>query len=145
MIQESEIFIQLFIALFLGALIGTEREYKKKSAGIKTHALVSLGAALFIVIGFYSFYGANGLQVSFDPSRVIAAVVVGVGFIGGGLILKRDHEVEGLTTAAGLWIAAAVGAAVGLKLYFPAIFTVLLTLFVFHAISFFQNKFIRER
>ncbi len=142
--QDIEIFIQLLVAVSLGALIGIEREYKKKSAGIKTYALVSLGASLFIIIGLYSFYDTGGLQISFDPSRVIAAVVVGVGFIGGGLILKREHEVEGITTAAGLWIAAAVGAAIGLKLYLPAIFTVFLTLFVFHAISFFENKFIRK-
>ncbi len=143
-ITNAEIFLQLFIALLFGALLGIEREYRNKPAGMKTHALVSLGATLFIILGYHVFYEFGGVEISFDPSRVLAAVVVGVGFIGGGLIIKRQFEVEGITTAAGLWITAAVGAAVGVKLYLPALFAVLLTLFVFHGITAFENRFIRK-
>jgi len=143
-LANIEILIQLFVALLLGALLGMEREIRNKPAGVKTHALVSLGAALFIIIGYYTFYEFQGSEISFDPSRVLAAIVVGVGFIGGGLILKRQFEVEGLTTAAGLWIAAAVGAAIGVGLYLSALFAVLATLFVFHAITSFENRYIRK-
>jgi len=142
--MDAEVIIQLLIALALGAALGAEREYRNKPAGAKTHALVSLGSALFVILGYYTFYDFQGMGVSFDPSRVLAAIVVGVGFIGGGLILKREFEVEGLTTAAGLWVAAAAGAAVGIGLYLPAIFTILLTLFVFNAITALENRYIRK-
>ncbi len=138
-------FLQLLLAAFLGACIGLEREYKSKPAGIKTHSLVSLGAALFIVLGYRAFYDFKGEELSFDPSRVLAAVVLGVGFIGGGLIIKRAFAVEGLTTAAGLWIAAAVGAAVGMQLYLLALSAALITLFVFHGVTSLENRFIREK
>jgi len=140
-----EIMIKLMLAVLLGAVIGVERGYKSKPAGMKTHSLVALGAALFVIVGGYVFYDFTGTQVSFDPSRVIAAVVAGVGFIGGGLIIKRQFEVEGLTTAAGLWIAAAIGASVGIGFYLPAIFTALLTLLVFHGVGLFEDKFVRKR
>ncbi len=143
--ETTIIFLQLITATLLGALIGIERGYKEKPAGIKTHALVSLGAALFVILSYYAFQGFSTQDVSFDPTRVLASVVVGVGFIGGGLIIKREFEVEGLTTAAGLWISAAIGAGIGLKLYLPAIFTAFLTLLVFHGFTYLENRFIRKR
>lgn len=141
----ENIFIQLLLAVFLGALIGMEREYKRKPAGMKTYALVSLGAALFTILGKASFEQFSAVDViSFDPSRVIASIIVGVGFIGGGLILRRQFEVEGLTTAAGLWIAAAVGSAIGIGMYIPAVFVTVLTVLVMHLLRFFEERFIRK-
>jgi putative Mg2+ transporter-C (MgtC) family protein len=104
----------LTLAFALSAMIGFERELRAKSAGLRTHALVGLGSALFVLIskhGFGDVLGEPG--VAFDPSRVAAQIVSGIGFIGGGLIFVRRDAVQGLTTAATVWLTAAVGAAAG--------------------------------
>src|SRR3989344_4048948 len=109
------IFGQLALATLLGALIGIERELARKTAGMRTFALVSLGSALFTIISqiaFVSFVGS-----SFDPSRIASQVVVGIGFIGAGMIVLDKSHVRGLTTAAGLWVSADVGMAVAYKFY----------------------------
>jgi putative Mg2+ transporter-C (MgtC) family protein len=108
----------------VGGIIGFERQYEHKAAGVRTHMLVSLGAALFTVI-------ATELKVA-DVSRVIQGVAAGIGFLGGGTILKLTDqaEVKGLTTAASIWITAALGTAVGAGMIFPAILTVLLAGFI---------------
>ncbi len=138
------IFLQLLVAVVLGGLIGVEREYKGKPAGVKTYALVCLGSALFIILGQHFLFGGELARESLDPSRVLSAIVMGVGFLGGGLIIKRDAEVEGLTTAAGLWIAAAIGATIGVGLFLVAIFTTALTIFIFQSIVVLENKYIRK-
>ncbi len=138
----EQAFIQLTVAAVLGALIGLEREFKRKPAGMKTYSLVSLGAALFVILGQATFM--ETANVSLDPSRVLAAIVVGVGFIGGGLILRRQFEVEGLTTAAGLWIVAAVGSATGLGMYLPAVFVTALTVIILHTLRLFEEKYVRK-
>jgi putative Mg2+ transporter-C (MgtC) family protein len=105
---------ELGLALLLSALIGFERELRQKSAGLRTHTLVGVGAALFMLI---SKYGFNDVlepgRVILDPSRVAAQIVTGVGFLGAGLIFVRQDSVRGLTTAAAIWVTAAVGAASG--------------------------------
>ncbi len=105
---------ELGLALALSALIGLEREMRQKSAGLRTHTLVGVGAALFMLI---SKYGFNDVlepgRVILDPSRVAAQIVTGVGFLGAGLIFVRRDSVRGLTTAAAIWVTAAVGAASG--------------------------------
>ena len=139
---QSQIFFQLFLAVILGVFIGLEREYKQKEAGMRTYATVCLGAALFSILGFESYLktiGAAG-TISFDPSRVIHAIAIGVGFLGGGSIIFRQSRVEGLTTAAGLWVAAAVGLAIGLKLYFIAIFATFLTVGIFAGLRLIEKK-----
>ena len=106
--------IALLIALGLSSLIGLERDLGQKSAGIRTHALVGVGAALFMLVSKYGF--TNVLvkgSVILDPSRVAAQIVTGIGFIGGGLIFVRRDAVQGLTTAAAVWVTAAIGAACG--------------------------------
>ncbi|HVV21565.1 MAG TPA: MgtC/SapB family protein [Pseudonocardiaceae bacterium] len=105
---------ELLAALVLCSLIGLERQLRQKSAGLRTHTLVGLGSALFVLISKYGF--TDVLQpghVVLDPSRVAAQIVSGIGFIGGGLIFVRRDIVRGLTTAAVIWVAAAVGAACG--------------------------------
>lgn len=108
---NQEMVIRIVIAAFLGAVIGYERARAKKPAGIRTHLLVSMGAALFTVISIWGFAG------NADPSRIAAGVVVGVGFLGAGTILRQERGVAGLTTAAAIWAVAAVGVAIGAGLY----------------------------
>jgi putative Mg2+ transporter-C (MgtC) family protein len=103
----------LAIAFVLSLLIGTEREVQQKSAGMRTYTLVGLGSALFVLVSKYGFTDVLGPYVTLDPSRVAAQIVTGVGFIGGGLIFVRRDAVRGLTTAASVWLTAAVGAAAG--------------------------------
>ncbi|MGH7611877.1 MAG: MgtC/SapB family protein [Candidatus Dormibacteria bacterium] len=107
-------FGDLGLALLLASLIGLERELRQKSAGMRTNALVGLGAALFVLISKYGFTDVlTPGKVVLDPSRVAAQIVTGIGFIGGGLIFVRRDIVRGLTTAAVVWLTAAVGAAAG--------------------------------
>jgi putative Mg2+ transporter-C (MgtC) family protein len=105
---------ELAIAFALSALIGLEREYRQKSAGLRTYTVVGIGAALFMLVSKYGFSDVlqNG-RVILDPSRVAAQIVTGIGFIGGGVIFMRSDLVRGLTTAAIVWLTAAVGMACG--------------------------------
>lgn len=109
--QGWEQLVELFTALALCSLIGLERELKQKSAGLRTHTLVGLGAALFFLISKYGFADVLGPDVVLDPSRVAAQIVSGIGFIGGGIIFVRRDVVRGLTTAAVVWVSVAVGCA----------------------------------
>ena len=108
-----EFVLRLVAASFVGAVIGFERKYRAKGAGIGTHVLVATGAAMFMLVSQYGFEGAE----RFDAARVAAGVVSGIGFIGGGIILKVQNRVSGLTTAAGLWVTASLGLAIGGGLY----------------------------
>ncbi|PIR82221.1 hypothetical protein COU20_03630 [Candidatus Kaiserbacteria bacterium CG10_big_fil_rev_8_21_14_0_10_59_10] len=140
---EAVILGKLLLATVLGLLIGTERALMaRQAAGSRTFALVSLGSCLFIVAGLHIDVRYLGI-VNFDPARVLAAVVQGIGFIGAGLIIFRGHALHGVTTAAGLWVAAAVGAMVGFGMYAIAIFAVLLALTVLFGMWYVENRFKR--
>lgn len=104
---------ELALAFALSSLIGLEREWRQKSAGLRTHTLVGFGAALFLLVSKYGFSDMLVGRVSLDPSRVAAQIVSGLGFIGGGLIFVRRDAVRGLTTAAIVWMTAAIGMACG--------------------------------
>lgn len=104
--------VRILVAALVGGAIGYERELRGKVAGIRTHVLVALGACLFMIISQYGFTGAD----KFDASRVAASVVGGLGFLGGGIIMKNRH-VSGLTTAAGIWVTGAIGMAAGAAMY----------------------------
>lgn len=105
---------ELAIAFVLSALIGLEREYRQKSAGLRTYTVVGIGAALFMLVSKYGFSDVlQSGRVVLDPSRVAAQIVTGIGFIGGGVIFMRSDLVRGLTTAAIVWLTAAVGMACG--------------------------------
>ena len=111
---DTELIGRLALTLVLAAAVGLERELRQKSAGLRTHTLVGVGAALFAIAGGYGFWDVVGVDgVSLDPSRVAAQVASGIGFIGGGLIFGRRDAVRGLTTAAGVWVTAAIGLAAG--------------------------------
>lgn len=134
-------YIKLLLAMFLGAVIGTERAIlAKQPAGTRTFGLVSMGACLFILCGNFVDSHYLGI-VNFNPSQMAAAVVTGVGFLGAGLIIFRGDTVHGTTTAAGLWIAAAIGMSVGFGMYEVAVFSSLLTLVMFTGMWFVENRF----
>jgi putative Mg2+ transporter-C (MgtC) family protein len=121
-VQVSE----LLLAFVLASAIGLEREIRQKSAGLRTPPLVGVGAALFMLVSKYGFTDVLGDHVVLDPSRVAAQIVSGIGFIGGGIIFVRRDVVSGLTTAASIWLTAAVGAAAGAGLPLLAGLTTLL-------------------
>jgi len=144
--MDFQIICQLFLATFLGALIGLEREYKRKEAGLQTYSLVALGTCLFTVISFAlfnSFLTKTG--ISFDPSRVIQAIAVGIGFIGAGVIFRQTSGIVGLTTAAGLWTTAAIGIAVGAGLYFLATLTTFLAILILAGFGLLEEKIFKEK
>ena len=118
-----DITFRLITAMVLGGLIGIEREFRSKDAGFRTHFLVALGSALFTVVSQYGF----GIDLK-DSSRVAAQVVSGIGFLGAGTIIFQKNMVRGLTTAAGLWVTAAIGLACGTGLYIVAAITTTLVL-----------------
>jgi putative Mg2+ transporter-C (MgtC) family protein len=103
----------LGLALVFSAVIGTERQFHHKSAGMRTHVLVALGSATFTLVSAFGFSGVLGQTVNLDPSRIAAQIVSGVGFLGAGVIFMRRDVVRGLTTAASIWVSAAVGMACG--------------------------------
>ncbi|QPZ38593.1 MgtC/SapB family protein [Paramicrobacterium chengjingii] len=105
--------ILLCIAFGLSAIVGFERQRQLKSAGMRTHAVVGLGAALFTLVSAYGFQNVLGADIVLDPSRIAAQIVSGIGFLGAGVIFVRQNIVNGLTTAASIWVTAAIGMACG--------------------------------
>lgn len=140
---QYEAYAKLVLALFLGMALGVERTISGKRAGMRTFALVSLGSCLFVVVSELIHINA-ALTDTVDPTRITAAVVTGIGFLGAGVIIFH-RELKGLTTAAGLWTAAGIGVAVGHNLYALAIFATFLSLFVFtvlwHVEHFLERQF----
>ncbi|WP_211749944.1 MgtC/SapB family protein [Paenibacillus sp. Marseille-Q4541] len=138
-IGELDILIRLLIAMTLGGLIGVERERSNHAAGFRTHILVCLGSALIMILSAYGFSDfVNEANVRMDPARLAAAVITGVGFLGAGTILFTGKSITGLTTAASIWVVAAIGLAVGAGFYFAAIVStvlVLLNLWVFNKVE----------
>jgi len=143
---QLQLILQLLLAALLGGIIGLEREYKRKEAGLRTYSLVCLGSALFTMLSFEIFQEFNGTSgISFDPSRIIQAIAIGVGFLGAGIIILRETRVEGLTTAAGLWLVAAIGVAVGAGFYFPAVFTTLIGVGILTGLRLIEDKFFKKK
>ena len=142
--MEFDFILRIFVAALLGGAIGLEREYRAKEAGFRTHFLVALGSALFMIVSAYGFEEVVMLPGHrLDVSRVAAQVVSGIGFIGAGTIIfhKSENVVRGLTTAAGVWVVAAIGLACGGGMYKLAIASTLLVLVGLEAFNFFLHKF----
>ena len=139
---SAAIFFQLFFALILGALLGIERVMAHKTAGMRTYALVAMGSSLFVIVSQY-MGSMTGSASSFVLMQIPAAIVTGIGFLGAGLIIFKDDKLSGLTTAAGLWVTAGIGIAVGFKLYFIAFIATLLTLLIFTVLWYIENAFRR--
>jgi putative Mg2+ transporter-C (MgtC) family protein len=130
-LSSAEILLRVGLAAVLGGAIGFERELREREAGFRTHLLVSVGAALFTMVSAYAwtdwrFSTEQGLV--FDPTRVAAQVVTGIGFLGAGAIIRQGLSVKGLTTAATLWVVAAIGMATGAGYYVAAVITTVLVL-----------------
>lgn len=131
--------LKLAVAGICGAVIGYERKNRLKEAGIRTHMLVALGAALIMIVskfGFTDVLGLNGYVL--DPSRIAAQIVSGIGFLGAGMIFIKKQSINGLTTAAGIWATAGIGMAIGADLYFAGVIT---TIFVFLVQVVFHRNF----
>jgi putative Mg2+ transporter-C (MgtC) family protein len=127
----DEALLRLALAGALGGMIGLERELREREAGLRTHLLVAVGSALFTIVGAYGFHDfiASGQAVvRTDPTRIAAQIVTGIGFLGAGAIIRQGLSVRGLTTAATLWVVAAVGLAAGAGYYSGAIITTALVL-----------------
>lgn len=142
-IFNFDILIRIFAATLLGFAIGLERELTNKYAGLRTNILVCLGACVFTILSIYAFptvltgENANGLR---DTARVAAQVVTGIGFIGGGTVLRHGATVFGLTTAATLWMAASIGMACGAAMYDVAIFATVISIIVLVSVRFFERS-----
>ena len=114
LIYQTGLFFRIVVAGFLGYLIGYERKNHYKGAGMRTHAIVAMGAALMMVVSKYGFRDVP----NFDASRIASQIVSGIGFLGAGVIFVKNHSVSGLTTAAGIWATAGVGMAIGAGAYY---------------------------
>lgn len=138
MISWTEILTRLLVAAILGAIVGLERERKKwSSAGMRTHMMVCVGSSLIMMVSAFGFADVlTNENVSLDPSRVAAQVISGIGFIGAGtIVLLKQTEIKGLTTAAGLWTVAAIGLATGGGMYFAAGITTAIALLILWALQ----------
>ena len=133
-----EIFLRLAAALVAGGIIGYERERDSQPAGLRTHMILALGAALVMILSVNI-----GIKYGSDPSRLAAQVVSGIGFLGAGAILRFGFYVKGLTTASTLWTTAMVGMAIGYGYYLVSLFAVVITIIVLTLVERFEKKFVR--
>ena len=135
-IQNSDIIMKLVVALVLGSLIGAERVFVHKEAGMKTHAMVSMGAAIFVMISDQMAQKYIGLP-GFNPTMMASQIIVGIGFLGAGVIIFREQQsrLVGLTTASGLWVVAGIGMASGLGFFNIAIVATVLVLVILIAMN----------
>lgn len=139
----AEVCLRLAVAAALGGAIGLEREWREREAGLRTHLLVATGAALFTIVsayGWQDFRFSNARGVSFDPTRIAAQIVSGIGFLGAGAIIRQGFSVRGLTTAATLWVCAAIGMAAGVGYYEAAIATTALVLVTLWPLRILANR-----
>lgn len=144
--MSAEVLLRLSVATILGALVGLERERSESAAGLRTHALVALGAALFMTVSMFGFQNAGKPPgVVLDPSRVAAQVVTGIGFLGAGVIIFRKEIVRGLTTAASIWLVAAIGMAVGGGLYLAAAGGTILALAILATMKRLEVRLFKQR
>ncbi len=135
---ESEIIFKIILAAILGGIIGLEREIHYKPAGLRTHILVCIGATLFAITSI-TFKG-----LSADPSRIAANIVTGIGFLGAGVIFMSKNKLHGITTAADLWVIAAIGLAVGVGLFLTAIITTII-IYIILMLGKIEKKKLRKR
>ncbi len=138
--QEAQLAFDLLFAAILGGLIGLEREYNQRPAGLRTLILVSVGAALFAAAATFAFGDKSD-----GASRIIANIAVGIGFLGSGVVLKQDDSVTGLTTAASIWAVAAISIAVAMNMYFLAVVAELIVLVTLFVLRRFEEKTLKSK
>ncbi|ULL20059.1 MgtC/SapB family protein [Paenibacillus sp. H1-7] len=141
-IDSFQLTIRLLLSLMLGGLIGFERERSSHAAGLRTHILVCLGSTLIMLLsmyGFSEFLGSDNVRL--DPARLAAQVISGIGFLGAGTILYTGKAITGLTTAASLWVVAAIGLSVGAGFYYPAVMVCVLTLLSLWVLNLVEQRY----
>lgn len=138
MLSHNVIMLRLTISVILGSLIGLERQMHRRSAGLRTHILVSLGSCLIMLTSLYVFDIYKEIA-TVDPSRIAAGVITGIGFLGAGAIIRAGEGVRGLTTAASLWVVAAIGMAVGIGFYQASLYATLIALVVLFVLRFIER------
>ena len=126
MLEIGTIIFRLVLAALVGGLFGIEREFKHKAAGLQTNILVALGSTLTMIVS---------VQFDIDPARIAAGVVTGIGFLGAGLIIHGRSDIQGITTAATIWLVSAIGLAIGIGYYSAAIVSAVIALVVFYFLS----------
>jgi len=137
--MQTDMMVRLLLSVIFGGSIGYVREIKKKAAGLRTHMLVCLGSAIFTLVSIYM----GEMGGSADPTRIAASVVTGIGFLGAGAIFQTGGSVKGLTTAASIWVCAAIGLAVGAGYYDIATFSTILALIVIQLLQVVEKRFVR--
>ena len=137
--MQYEMMLRLLLSVLFGGAIGYVREIRKKAAGLRTHILVCMGSTIFTIVSILIAQES----ASADPSRIAASVVTGIGFIGAGTIYVMGGSVMGLTTAASIWVAAAIGLAIGAGFYEIATFSTILALIVIQLLQVVEKKFVR--
>jgi putative Mg2+ transporter-C (MgtC) family protein len=138
------VILKLALAVILGGLVGFEREHHNQPAGLKTHIILCVGATLLTIVSIAMSHDLGNERLT-DPTRIAAQIVSGIGFLGGGAILRLGATVRGLTTAACIWTVTGVGMAVGAGYYFPAILVVLTMLGTLHYLGRFENMFLKRK
>lgn len=144
--HQIEMGLRLLVALILGGVIGAERHFHNKPAGARTHALVSLASALFMIISIYGFTEFDHISaVRRDPARLAAQVITGMGFLGAGVIWKEGLNIKGLTTATTLWLVCGLGLASGSGMYIPAVITTVLAYAALFLFNIWEKNLLRKR
>jgi putative Mg2+ transporter-C (MgtC) family protein len=139
-LSDNQIVLRLVLAMLLGGLIGVERQLHRRTAGLRTNILVCVGSCLITLVSMHMFELYRS-TVTLDPTRIAANIVTGIGFLGAGAIMREPERVKGLTTAACLWVVAAIGLAVGCGFYSAALTTTALTLIVLFFLRYIESAF----
>jgi putative Mg2+ transporter-C (MgtC) family protein len=145
-INEIDLTIRVLTAAALGGLVGFEREWSNHAAGLRTHILVCIGSAAIMLLSIYGFNQfVNESNVRMDPARLAAQVISGIGFLGAGAIMRDGSKVSGLTTAASIWVVAAIGLCVGAGFLFAAVLTTVIVLISLFVLNKLENQMMRHR
>ena len=144
MMAYGEILLKIVLSIVLGGLVGLEREHHNQPAGLKTHIILCVGATLITIVSIAMARDLGSTQMT-DPTRIAAQIVTGIGFLGGGAILRLGATVRGLTTAACIWTVTGVGMAVGAGYYFPAVLTIIVVLLTLHFLGRYEHVFIKRK
>lgn len=145
MLTPGEIILRLTLGTLLGALIGIEREVNNRPAGLRTHVLVTLGSTIFMLISIDGFNYIGLEERVGDPFRIAAQVVSGIGFLGAGTIMKTGNDIQGLTTAASLWVSAGIGLAIGTGYYIAGITTTIIVVITLMSLGLYEARVFKEK
>jgi len=140
----GEIILRLLLSVIMGGIIGAERQLHRKAAGLRTHVLVCIGSTLMMLVAIFIYYTFKE-ETNIDPGRIVGNVISGIGFLGAGTIIVTRGSIRGLTTAATLWVTAAVGLAIGCGFYFAALIATMLIIISLICLETFEEKFLLKK